>query len=324
VTDRHDASDETNPIETLELLPEPQHRNLRLDRFITEQVPDLSRSFVQGLIDEGHVHVDGFRRKASFKMTPGEVVTVEVPPVAGEQVEPEDIPLDILYEDDDVIVVNKAAGMVVHPAPGHPSGTLVNAIRFHATEIAERGTERTGIVHRLDKDTSGVMIVAKHNAAMAALQEQWMDGSVGKRYVALVEGVVREQEAVIDVPIARNRFDRKKMGADRDGRPALSVVTVRERYPKASMLDVDLRTGRTHQIRVHLAFIKHPILGDAVYGGKRSMDHGQELGVERQMLHAAELTIRLPSGDEPTTFRAPLPDDMLLAIHRLREEENDA
>jgi 23S rRNA pseudouridine1911/1915/1917 synthase len=321
VTDRHDEIEETDEAEVIELLPEPEHRNLRLDRFIAELVPDLSRSFVQGLIDAGHVQVDGFRRKASFKMTPGEIVTVEVPPVAGEQVEPEDLPLDILYEDDDVIVVNKAPGMVVHPAPGHPSGTLVNAIRFHATEIAARGTERTGIVHRLDKDTSGVMIVAKDNAAMAALQSQWTDSTVGKRYVALVEGVVREEEAVIDVPIARNRADRKKMGVDRDGRPALSVVTVRERFPRASMVDVDLRTGRTHQIRVHLAFIKHPVLGDAVYGGKRSMDHSRELGIARQMLHAAELSIRLPSEDSPRTFRAPLPDDMMLATHRLREEE---
>lgn len=324
MTDRHDSIDDTDQIEVLELAPGLEHRNLRLDRFIAEQVTGLSRSYVQGLIDGGHVQVDGIQRKASFKMTPGEIVTVEVPPVAGEQVEPEDIPLDILFEDDDVIVVNKAAGMVVHPAPGHPSGTLVNAIRYHATEIAERGTERTGIVHRLDKDTSGVMIVAKHNAAMAELQGQWMDGSVGKRYVALVEGVVREEEAVIDVPIARHRTDRKRMGVDRDGRAALSVVTVRERFPRTSMLDVDLRTGRTHQIRVHLAFIKHPILGDAVYSGRGTMEHSRQLGIERQMLHAAELTIRLPSGGDSMTFVAPLPDDILMATHRLREEEIDA
>ncbi len=323
MTDRHDPIDDTDQIEVIELAPEPEHRNLRLDRFIAEQVSGLSRSFVQGLIDDGHVQVDGIRRKASFKMTPGEVVTVELHPVAGEQVEPENIPLDILYEDSDVIVVNKAAGMVVHPAPGHPSGTLVNAIRYHAAEIAERGTERTGIVHRLDKDTSGVMIVAKHNAAMAALQGQWMEGSVDKRYVALVEGVVLEEEAVIDVPIARHRTDRKKMGVDRDGRSALSVATVRERFPRGSMLDVDLRTGRTHQIRVHLAFIKHPILGDAVYGGRGSVEHARQLGIERQMLHAAALTIRLPSSEEPTTFVAPLPDDVLMATHRLREEEVD-
>lgn len=323
MTNGRDTVDDTDQFEVIELLPEPEHRNLRLDRYIAEQVEGLSRSFVQGLIDNGHVLVDGILRKASFKMTPGEIVTVEIPPVAGEQVEPENIPIDILYEDDDVIVVNKAAGMVVHPAPGHQSGTLVNAIRHHAMEIAERGTERTGIVHRLDKDTSGVMVVAKHNAAMAALQGQWADGSVGKRYVALVEGVLREDEAVIDVPIARHRTERKKMGVDRDGRAALSIATVRERFPRASMVDVDLKTGRTHQIRVHLAFIKHPILGDAVYGGKGSMDHARHLGIERQMLHASELTIRLPSGGDAVTFRAPQPDDMLMAIHRLREEAID-
>ncbi len=324
MTDRHDSIDDMDQVEVVELAPGPEHRNLRLDRYIAEEVTGLSRSYVQGLIDGGHVRVDGIHRKASFKMTPGEIVTMELPPVAGEQVEPEDIPLDILFEDDDVIVVNKAAGMVVLPAPGHPSGTLVNAIRFHATEIAERGTERTGIVHRLDKDTSGVMIVAKHNAAMAELQGQWVDGSVGKRYVALVEGVVREEEAVIDVPIARHRTDRKRMGVDRDGRSALSVVTVRERFPRTSMLDVDLRTGRTHQIRVHLAFIKHPILGDAVYGGRGTMEHARQLGIARQMLHAAELTIRLPSGGDSRTFVAPVPDDILMATHRLREEEIDA
>jgi 23S rRNA pseudouridine1911/1915/1917 synthase len=159
---------------------------------------------------------------------------------------------------------------------------------------------------------------------MAALQDQWLDGSVGKRYIALVEGVVREEEAVIDVPIARHRTDRKKMGVDRDGRSALSVVTVKERFPRASMLDVDLRTGRTHQIRVHLAYIRHPIIGDGVYGGRGTMEHARQLGIERQMLHAAELTIRLPSSRNPKTFRAPVPDDMLMAIHRLREEELDA
>jgi 23S rRNA pseudouridine1911/1915/1917 synthase len=314
-------TDETDEIEIIELLPEPEHRNLRLDRYIAEQMPQVSRSFVQGLIDAGHITVDGFQRKASFKMTPGEIVSVSVPPVAGEQVEPEDIPLDILYEDDDVIVVNKAAGMVVHPAPGHPTGTLVNALRFHATEIAEQGTERTGIVHRLDKDTSGVIIVAKHNAAMNALQDQWAEGKVGKRYISLVEGVVREEEAVIDVPIARNRVDRKKMGVDRDGRSALTVVTVRERYPRASLLDVDLRTGRTHQIRVHLAFIKHPILGDTTYSGGRAIEHARQLGIRRQMLHAAELHIALPSGGGARVFAAPLPDDFVAAIAAVQDEE---
>jgi 23S rRNA pseudouridine1911/1915/1917 synthase len=324
VIDPRDISEEVDDQESayVELRPEPSQRSQRLDRYIAEQVSGLSRSQVQALIDSGHVRVDGFQRKASFKITPGEVVSVEVPPVQAEQVEPEDIPLDILYEDDDVIVIDKAAGMVVHPAPGHASGTLVNALRFHFTEIDDRGTERTGIVHRLDKDTTGVMIVAKHNAAMQALQGQWMHGQVGKRYMALVDGVIGEDEAVIDVPIARHRVDRKKMGVDRDGRSALTIVNARERFSNASLLDVDLRTGRTHQIRVHLAFIKHPILGDTVYGTGRSAALSQALGLKRQMLHAAELRLVLPSGGEARTFTAPTPADLLGAIDSLRSEEH--
>jgi 23S rRNA pseudouridine1911/1915/1917 synthase len=324
VTDERDDTFEQDESATalIELLPDPEHTGERLDRFIAAQVPDLSRSQVQALIDGGHVLVDGYRRKAAFKVTTGEIVAIEVPPVAVEQVEPENIPLSILFEDDDVIVIDKAAGMVVHPAPGHATGTLVNALRFHFQEIAARDTERTGIVHRLDKDTSGVMIVAKHNAAMKTLQDQWLRGSVGKRYLALVDGVVAEEEAVIDVPIARHRVDRKKMAVDRDGRQALTIVRVRERFADTSLVDVDLRTGRTHQIRVHLAFIKHPILGDAIYGTGRSRARASVLGIGRQMLHAAELTIALPSGGEALTFAAPVPGDMERAMAALREDRD--
>ncbi|HYH13054.1 MAG TPA: RluA family pseudouridine synthase, partial [Thermomicrobiales bacterium] len=300
--------------------PADDQRNERLDRFIAGQIPELSRSTVQSLIDEGLVLVDGIQRKASFKVTPGEVIAVEVPPVEPEEIVPEDIPLDVLYEDDDVIVINKAAGMVVHPAAGHASGTLVNALRFHWDEISKHGTERSGIVHRLDKDTSGVMIVAKHNAAMQALQAQWLEGAVTKRYVALVHGVVQEDEAVIDVPIARDRTDRKRMAVERDGRNALTVVHVRERFVDATLLDIDLRTGRTHQIRVHLAYIKHPILGDVVYGTQASKSLSHRLGIKRQMLHAAELGIVLPSGGDSLTFTAPLPTDLESTIQTMKSE----
>ena len=255
-------------------------------------------------------------------MTPGEIVSVEVPPVAPEEIEPENIPLDVLFEDDDVIVINKPAGMVVHPAPGHASGTLVNALRYRWNEINEHGTERSGIVHRLDKDTSGVMIVAKHNAAMQALQAQWLNGAVGKRYVALVHGPVEEEEAVIDLPIARDRTDRKRMCVDREGRQALTIVAVRERYATASLLDVDLRTGRTHQIRVHMAFIKHPILGDAVYGTGGSRELSKRLGIRRQV-HSATLRIALPTGGEPVSFSAAMPDDMARALEKLRSGEGE-
>lgn len=307
--------------ESFELYPSDEDRNERLDRYIAGHISTLSRSAAQTLIDEGRVLVDGVQRKASFKVTPGEVIEVEIPLVPPEAIEPEDLPLDVLHEDEDVIVINKAAGMVVHPAVGHPTGTLVNALRFHWNEISDHGTERSGIVHRLDKDTSGVMIVAKHNAAMQALQAQWLHGGVDKRYVAVVFGTLEEDEAVIDVPIGRDRADRKRMAADRDGRSALTVVQVRERFDRASVLDVDLRTGRTHQIRVHLGFIKHPILGDGVYGTQASREMSRRLGVRRQQLHAATLGIVLPSGSEPVTFVAPLPPDVQSTISRLRLEE---
>ena len=313
-------------MDRVDLSPDIRHRNERLDRYITAELPDLSRSGVQALIEQGHVLVDGVRRKASFKVTPGEVISVEIPPMAPDAVEPEDIPLAILYEDDDVIVIDKAAGMVVHPAPGHASGTLVNALKFHARELAEHDSTRAGIVHRLDKDTSGVMIVGKHDRAIQQLQDQWLDGSVEKRYVAIVWNPVAEEEAVIDVPIARHRTDRKRMDVDRDGREALTIANVRERFAKATLLDVDLQTGRTHQIRVHLSFIKHPILGDTVYGTPASVQFSRELGVTRQMLHAASLTVELPSGGGPRIFEAPLPADLDRAIARLRvmEASSDA
>jgi 23S rRNA pseudouridine1911/1915/1917 synthase len=307
--------------EHFELSPDVRDRNERLDRFIAAEIPGLSRSSGQALIDHGHVLVDGVRRKASFKVTPGEVVTVHVPPITADDVQPEKIPLTILYEDDEVIIIDKAPGMVVHPSPGHASGTVVNALRYHARELAEWDSTRAGIVHRLDKETSGVMIVGKNNRAVKLLQDQWLDGSVAKRYVAIAHGILSEEEAVIDVPVARHRIERKRMDVDREGRNALTIATVRERYAAATWLDIDLRTGRTHQIRVHLSFIKHPILGDTVYGTHASLARSRELEVRRQMLHARSLTIELPSGGGLREFNAPIPGDMLAVLERLRAEQ---
>lgn len=322
MADEHDVAISIGS-EHFELSPDIQHRNERLDRFIAAEIPDLSRSVGQALIDGGHVLVDGIRRKASFKVTPGEVVTVTMPPMTPDDVQPEDIPLTILHEDDEVIVIDKPAGMVVHPSPGHASGTLVNALRYHARELAEWDSTRAGIVHRLDKDTSGVVIVGKTNRAVQLLQDKWLDGSVDKRYVAVAHGILREEEAVIDVPIARHRTERKRMDIDRDGRDALTIARVRDRYAAATVLDIDLRTGRTHQIRVHLAFIKHPILGDTVYGTQASIARSRELGARRQMLHARSLTIELPSGGGPREFSAPIPEDMMAVIERMSAEEID-
>ena len=314
----HDGSDVPDG-DVVELRPGPESLNERLDRFIAGQLSGLSRNSAQALIDDGHVLVDGVQRKPSFKVTPGEVILVDAPVVVPQEVLAENIPLAILHEDSDVIVLNKAAGMVVHPAPGHATGTLVNALKHHSPEIASSEMERAGIVHRLDKDTSGVMIVAKHESARQWLQHQWLSGVVGKRYVAIAHRVVEEEEAVIDVPIARHKTERKRMAIDREGRSALTVVNVRERYENATLLNVDLRTGRTHQIRVHLAFIKHPILGDNVYGTSSSMELAKRLGIKRQQLHAATLRITLPSGGESMTFTAPVPADMEAIIDRFRE-----
>ena len=322
VTDMHDGAEVTES-EAVELHPDQDSRNERLDRYIVGQLPELSRNAVQALIDDGHVLVDGIQRKPSFKVTPGEVVVVDAPLVVPEEVAAENIPLDILHEDDDVIVLNKAAGMVVHPAPGHATGTLVNALRYYSPEISSSGMERSGIVHRLDKDTSGVMIVAKHDQSRQWLQDQWLNGAVGKQYVALAHRVFEEEEAVIDVPIARHKTERKRMAVEREGRSALTVVNVRERYENATLLDVDLRTGRTHQIRVHLAFIKHPILGDSVYGTSSSVELSKRLRIRRQQLHAVSLRITLPSDGKPKTFTAPVPADMGAVIQRFREGDTE-
>lgn len=317
----HDPEDQvTESTRRFELLAEERDTGMRLDQFVARSVPDMSRSHAQILISEGQVVVNGVACKASLKLVAGNEVTVDVPEPTPMELIPEAIPLDILYEDDDIIIVNKPAGMVVHPAPGHPTGTLVNALLHYAPGISIAGSTRPGIVHRLDKDTSGVMVVARNDRASQYLIEQWTTGRVQKRYVALVAGSLSEEEAVIDVPVARHRTDRKRMAVDRNGKSATTVATVAERFGDVTMLDIDLRTGRTHQIRVHMAYIRHPIIGDSVYGGATSMRIASELGVSRQMLHARSLAFALPASGEHMEFVAPVADDLQGAIGRLRTE----
>jgi 23S rRNA pseudouridine1911/1915/1917 synthase len=301
----------------LTLLPTRADIGSRLDKYVASAAADLSRSYVQQLIDEGNVLVDGQPRRSSFKVTPGETVVVVVPAPEPVEVLPEAIPLDIIYEDRDIIVLDKPAGMVVHPAPGHPRGTLVNALLHHAPEINIGGTNRPGIIHRLDKDTSGVMVVVKTDRARTSLVAQWQARTVDKAYTALVHGDVPEDEASIDVPIGRDPKDRKRMAALQSGREAITHFTVRERMAGATLLDVDLETGRTHQIRVHLAFIGFPIVGDELYN-----KHGGPLGgktsiAPRQFLHAARLAFRLPDGT-PVRFESGLPADLTAALERVR------
>ncbi len=303
-----------------ELRPPREALNERLDRFVAGALPELSRAYVQQLIESGQVLVDGQVRKPKFKMTPGQVVTVSVPAPTVDEVRPEPIPLHIVYEDEDVIVLDKPAGLVVHPAPGHPSGTLVNALRHHAPEISVGGTTRPGIVHRLDKDTSGLMVVAKSDRARTTLVGQWEARTVEKGYVALVAGVVEPDEGTIDAPIGRNPQARQRMAAVRSGRPAVTHFSVRRRYRSVSLLDVTIETGRTHQIRVHLAFIGHPVVGDALYGrpGKAELP-----ATPRHFLHASRLGFALPGG-RPVEFESPLPDELRAVLDGLEAATDEA
>jgi 23S rRNA pseudouridine1911/1915/1917 synthase len=297
----------------VELHPARADLGTRLDRYVADQLPDLSRGTVQVLIESGRVLVDGQQRKPKFRMTPGEVVSVEIPPPQIDEILPDPIPLTIVYEDPDVIVVDKPAGMVVHPAPGHPRGTLANALLAHVPGISVGGSQRPGIVHRLDKETSGLIVAAKTDRGRTALVSQWEDRSVEKTYLALVAGSVVDEEATIDAPIGRDPKNRQRMAVLRSGRQAVTRFRVVERFPNATLLELSIETGRTHQIRVHLAFIGHPIVGDQVYGRPRPTD--PEL--DRQFLHASALAFNLPGG-AALRFEAPLPDDLRTALEQLR------
>lgn len=282
----------------------------RLDKFIAARVPDLSRGAVQRLIDAGRVTVNGALKDAAHKVGQGDAIVVRVPPPRSATVEPEDIPLSIVYEDGDLIVIDKPAGLVVHPAVGHDRGTLVNAVLAHAPDLKGVGGEsRSGIVHRLDKDTSGLIVVAKHDAAHQALQRQFKARSVKKMYLALVEGRLEPAEGVIDAPIARDRVHRRRMAVAMEGRSSRTRYVVRE-YGRVegqsySLVEAYPETGRTHQIRVHFAWLDHPLAGDRLYGRRKP-----SLPIGRHFLHAARLTFCLPSSGEERTFESPLPEDL--------------
>lgn len=311
--------------EIIELYPERTHLNMRLDKYVSEQLPDLSRTYLQQLISDGALLVDGFLRRPSFKMTPGQVVTLNLPEVEVTEIIAEDIPLDIVYEDSDILMISKVAGMVVHPAAGHPSGTLVNAVLHHAPEISIQGSTRPGIIHRLDKDTSGIMVVAKSDRAQTSLADQWMGRNVQKRYLVLATGVVEEDSAKVDAPIGRNPANRQQMAAVRNGKDAISHFTVIERFDDCTLLDVTIETGRTHQIRVHLNFIGHAVVGDLLYGNKVSARIAEDLGLNRQFLHATSLGFAMPGSGEDRVFEAPLPQDLQSVLDQLRsrKEEGD-
>ncbi|NNL30932.1 MAG: RluA family pseudouridine synthase [Gemmatimonadetes bacterium] len=291
----------------------------RLDVFVSDRL-ELSRTRVQKLVVAGLVTVDGRGAKKSEELAPGCAVRVQVPPAQSVEIAAEDLPLDIVFEDDHLLVVNKAAGMVVHPAPGHRSGTMVNALLWHVPNLSGvGGRARPGIVHRLDRDTSGLLVVAKTDAAHRRLADALRARRIKRLYQAACWGHVAEDALAIDAPIGRDPNDRKRMAVVEDGRPAHTRVKVRERWLRADLLDVALKTGRTHQIRVHLAHIGHPVVGDQTYGvgwerglGGPTRRWVDELArrVRRQFLHASKLAFEHPESGDRMEFEASLPADL--------------
>lgn len=287
----------------------------RLDVFLARMDETLSRSRVQRLIADGHVMVDGKTPKASQRLSEGATVAVEMPEPEATDILPEKIPLDILYEDEDVIVVNKARGMVVHPAAGVSRGTLVNALLAHCKDLSGiNGALRPGIVHRLDKDTSGVMIAAKNDAAHRSLAEQIQQKTAKRVYWAILTGNIAEEEGVIHGAIGRNPKDRQKMAVVREnGKDATTNFRVLERFGAYTLVECRLMTGRTHQIRVHMAYIGHPVVGDPKYGVKKC-----PFSIEGQALHSKTLMFTHPRTGERMEFEAPLPEDMQMILDELR------
>lgn len=291
----------------------------RLDKAIADNFPDISRSYAARLVEMGAVRVNGIvAAKPSQKLKTGDLLSIDIPAPQPSGLAAEDIPLSVVYEDTDLLVIDKPAGMVVHPAPGHSGGTLVNALLAHVPELElDMGDEaRPGIVHRLDKDTSGLIVVAKRRAAHEALARQMAARSMLKEYVAVVEGKPSPPSGVIDAPIARDPRDRQRMAVVAHGRSARTRYATQRNLGHYTLIKATLETGRTHQIRVHMASMGHPILGDPVYG-KRTLKDAAVLGLTRQFLHAGKLGLTLPSSGEWREFTSPLPGDLQSILEKL-------
>lgn len=291
----------------------------RIDKYLVNKLPEFSRMMIQKLIEQEQILVNTKPVKTSYVVQVGDVIDVAVPQAKPTHLEPQEIPLKIVYEDQDIIVVNKEKGMVVHPAAGNPDGTLVNAIMAHCKEnLSGIGGElRPGIVHRLDKDTSGLLIIAKNDKAHIEISKQIQERKVKKTYLALVRGVIPENEATIDMPIGRSMQDRKKMAVTKKGKVAITHFKVLERFSKYTFLQIQIETGRTHQIRVHLAEIGYPVVGDMVYSNGKN-----EFGVEGQMLHAKSLDFLHPITREKMHLEAPLPEYFKEVLEKLENQSS--
>ena len=303
-------------MEPILLRASEESKNQRLDAFLASSLDGLTRSQATRLIESGEVAVNGRAVGKSYKLAGGEDIAVTLPEPEPVEAVPQDIPLDVVYEDADVIVVNKPSGMVVHPAPGHPDGTLVNALLYHCagTLSGIGGALRPGIVHRIDRDTSGLIIAAKNDAAHQYLSAQLADHTLARTYECIVVGSLREDRGTVDAPIARHPADRKRMAVVAGGREAVTHWEVIARYPGYTHVRCRLETGRTHQIRVHMAYIGHPILGDTVYGAKKEVP-----GLTGQCLHAVGLRFLHPRTHEVVELSCPLPEEFTRMLQKIRK-----
>lgn len=294
----------------------PENSGARIDVFLSDMLGDCTRSRVRLCVINGAVRVDGETvLKCGFHVKEGSEVEIDIQEAVPLKAEPENIPLDIIYQDEDLAVINKPAGMVTHPAPGSPDKTLVNALLYHLDDLSGiNGVLRPGIVHRLDKNTSGLIMVAKNDRAHLELSRQIAEKSAKRYYIALVDGNIKEEAGVIDAPVSRNPGDRKKMAVVEGGDYAKTLYKVVERFGQYTLVSFELFTGRTHQIRVHSAYIRHPIVGDETYGGS------DRFGVHRQLLHAYRLRLTHPSDGRQLTFIAPLPQDFKKILSILRSK----
>ncbi|KEJ00847.1 pseudouridine synthase [Clostridium botulinum A2B7 92] len=303
-------------MEKISLQVEKEFDNVRLDLCLSKIFEDKSRSYLQGIIDEGNVLVNNKEKKRNYKLKVGDNIEVNIPEPKLLQIEPEDVKLDVIYEDKDVIVVNKPQEMVVHPAPGVYSGTLVNALLHHCKDLSGiNGVARPGIVHRIDKDTSGILVVAKNDISHNNLAAQFKEHSISRVYMALVEGIIKNEQGTIEEPIGRHPVDRIKMAVVKDGRHAVTHYKVIERFKNHTLVECRLETGRTHQIRVHMSHIMHPLVGDPVYGYKK-----QRFNLKGQMLHAKLLGFIHPTTGQYVEFESELPEYFKKIIKILKNE----